>query len=462
MFIYYSGRLTARPRTDKLMSKQQTKDPWFNLNMKTQFTRRQFLISATTAAVPFILPSHIWAAEGAAQPNQRINVGFIGVGTQGRGNLRALLGIKQVQVVAVCDVDTTRREHSRKTCDEHYAQALGQGQYKGCAAYTDFIDLLSRKDIDAVCINVPDHWHAIPSILACKAGKDIYCEKPLSLTIAEARAMANAVRQNNRVFQTGSMQRSSQEFRKACELVRNGRIGQVKEVYVSVGGPSKPCDLPEEEMEPGLDWNQWLGPAPMRPYHSILSPRGVHTNFPDWRNYIEFSGGGMTDWGAHHFDIAQWGLGMDESGPVEIYPPDGKDIKKLTYKYANGVTMYHGGLAGYSFGVVFVGERGKVCVDRGKFKTDPEEIGKEPIGPNDIHLYASKNHHYDWVDCIRSRKRPICDVEIGCRSVTVCHLGNLAYWHKRPLKWDPAQEKFIGDNQANTWLDRERRNPWRV
>jgi predicted dehydrogenase len=387
-------------------------------------------------------------------------MGCIGMGTQGRGLLGGWLNNKEIQVVAVCDVDTTRREHHKKMVDDHYAKQANS-TYKGCDAYNDFREVVARKDISAVCIATPDHWHAIPVIMAANAKKDIYCEKPLSLTISEARAMVNAVRKNNRVFQTGSMQRSSREFLKACELVRNGRIGQVKEIYVSVGGPSRPCDLPEEAMEPGLDWNFWLGPAPMRGYNHILSPRGVHQNFPDWRNYREYSGGMMTDWGAHHFDIAQWGLGRDDSGPVEILPPDGKDVKRLTYKYANGVLMYHGGLQGYGFGVVFVGEKGKICVDRGKFKAEPEELAKDyVVGSDKIKLYNSSNHQKDFVTCVRSRQKPICDVEVGCRSVTVCHLGNLAYWNKRPLKWDPAKERFVGNDEANTWLDRTKRAPW--
>jgi predicted dehydrogenase len=431
---------------------------------KNVVSRRRFLQAASTVAVaaPFLLPSRLWAAAGGAKPSERIRLGFIGLGTQNRGHLRGFLANKETQVLAVCDVDTDRREDARTTANNYYAALKSQDTYKGCDGYNDFRELLARKDVDAILTATPDHWRALVCIHACQAGKDIYAEKPMTLTIREGRLMVQAVRKYGRVFQTGSQQRSSSEFRKACELVRNGRIGDIKEVYVSVGGPSKPCDLPTQPVQPGLDWNMWQGPAPERGYNEILSPRGIHKNFPDWRNYIEYSGGGMTDWGAHHFDIAQWGLGMDESGPVEIIPPDGKNIKRLTYKYANGVVMHHGGLEGYPFGVVFVGAKGKVCVDRGKFKTDPESIGEEPLGANDLRLYKSSNHHQDWVDCIRSRKKPICDVEIGCRSVTVCHLGNLAYWHKRPLKWDPAKERFIRDAEANTWLNRPKRAPWAV
>ena len=432
------------------------------MNDMNQSNRRQFLktASAIAAAAPFILPSSIWAADPAAKPLNKIRMGFIGMGTQARGLLNGFLGNDEVEVVAICDVDTTRREAGKATVEKHYTRK-NKTIEGGCTAYNSFEEVLARKDIDAVCVATPDHWHALMVIAAAKAGKDIYCEKPLSLTIGEARAMVNAVRKYKRVCQTGSMQRSSGEFLKACELVRNGVIGQVKEIFISIGGTSKPCNLPEEAMEPGLDWDRWLGPAPKRPYNSILSPRGVHGNFPDWRNYREYSGGMMTDWGAHHFDIAQWALGMDESGPVEITPPDGKDVKKLTYRYANGTLMYHGGLAGYNFGVVFVGEKGKVCVDRGRFQAEPESLA-EGYKANGlpIKLYKSTDHLRDFIKCVRSRERPICDVEVGARSATVCHLGNLAYWNKRPLKWDPKKEKFIGDAEANTWINRDRRAPW--
>jgi len=428
---------------------------------RSSLTRRQFLQSTATVIAPILLPSALWAAAAEARPNARITLGFIGVGKQGRHLLNSFLPHGNVQIVAVNDVDTTRRLHHKKLVDEFYS-AKGNKDYKGCDEYRDFREVIARKDIDAVVIAAPDHWHAYPAVMAANAKKDIYCEKPLSLTIHEARAMANAVRQNQRVFQTGSMQRSSTEFYKACSLVRNGRIGQIKEVYVSVGGPSKWCDLPEEPMEPGLDWDFWLGPAPKRPYNSVLSPRGVHDHFPNWRNYREYSGGMMTDWGAHHFDIAQWGLGMDESGPVEIIPPNGKDVKRLTYKYANGVVMYHGGLEGYGFGVVFVGANGKVCVDRGKFKTEPASLAEEKFDALPVKLYRSNNHYKDFIDAIQSRKPPICDVEVGARSVTVCHLGNLAYWNQRPLKWDPKKEQFLGDAEANQWLDNAKRGPWKV
>jgi hypothetical protein len=383
--------------------------------MQKQLNRRQFLKASSLAALsaPLILPA--WAAPGQKGPNDRITMGFIGTGTQGRGLLQNFLNHPNTQVLAVCDVDTTRREHHKRIVEDFY-KIKQDADFKGCAEYKEFGELIDRKDIDAVVIATPDHWHAYIAIMAANAGKDIYCEKPLSLTIHEARAMVNAVRKNDRVFQTGSMQRSSSEFRKACELVRNGRIGQVKQVIVDVGGPSVPCDLPEEAMEAGLNWDMWLGPSPKRGYNSVLSPRGVHTHFPNWRNYREYSGGMMTDWGAHHFDIG---------------------------------------------GVLFIGTEGKILVNRGKFEATPESIGKDPLPANAIRLYKSDNHAKDFLDCVRSRKRPICDVEIGCRSVTVCHIGNIAYWTHKHLKWDPKKEVFIGDEEANKWLDRTKRDPWK-
>jgi predicted dehydrogenase len=426
---------------------------------KTNLNRRQFLKASTLMAAPCLLPARIWAAAGGTGPNDRIVMGFIGVGTQGRHLLNSFLPHPTVQIVAVSDVDTTRRLHHQKLVTDFYTTKADR-DFKGCAEHRDFREVLARKEIDAVVIATPDHWHAYPAVKAAAAGKDIYCEKPLSLTIPEARAMVNAARENNRVFQTGSMQRSSSEFHKACELVRNGRIGKVKTVIVGVGRPSQWCDLAEEPTEPGLDWDLWLGPSPLRPYNSVLSPRGVHTHFPNWRNYREYSGGMMTDWGAHHFDIAQWGLGMDESGPVEVIPPANPAAGTgLRFLYANGVEMLHDASRG---GTEFIGDKGKIFVDRGKFVATPESIGNEKIGPNEIHLYKSNNHYKDFVDCIRSRQKPICDVEIGARSASVCHLGNIGYWYGRRLRWDPVAEQFTGDAEANTWLGRKARGGWGV
>ncbi|MHC4329657.1 MAG: Gfo/Idh/MocA family protein [Planctomycetota bacterium] len=332
------------------------------------------------------------------------------------------------------------------------------GTYKGCDTYGDFRDLLARDDIDAVVISTPDHWHAITVIQSAEAGKDIYCEKPLSQTIAEARAMVNAVRRYGRVFQTGSMQRSDWHFRLGCELVLNGYIGELKHVTVGVGGPAGNPPLPAQTVPDYLDWEMWLGPAQWRPYNEELSPHISKDHFPHWRNNSRFGGGGMTDWGAHHFDIAQWGMGMDESGPVEIIPPDGNDYKVLTYKYAGGVTMTRD----KANGVLFTGTKGKVETNRGHLRTWPEELKNQQIGTDEIHLYESRNHYVDWLDAVRKRSKPICDIETGCRSVSVCHLGNIAYKLGRPLKWDPEREVFIADRGANRILSRPMRSPWRL
>src|SRR5436190_15203633 len=422
----------------------------------TRFTRRDFIRSTTiAAAAPLILPSHIWSAETA--PSNRLTLGCIGVGTQGRGLMSGFLDRKDTQVLAVCDVDTTRRDNAKKMVEERYAKQK-QTEYKGCDTYTDFRQLLARKDIDAVVIATPDHWHAFIAIAACQAGKDIYCEKPLTESIHEARALVSAVRKNNRVFQTGSMQRSSKEFRVACELVRNGIVGKIKTVEVAVGGPGVPCDLPEEAMEPGLDWDMWLGPAPLRPYHSELSPRGVHKHFPNWRKYREFGGGMVTDWGAHHFDIAQWGCGMDESGPVEIFPAEKPGANNgVRYVYANGIEVLHSPKVHdpkAGDGVWFYGSEGKIHVNRGKFEfwlgseqkaesqAQCDAMAKEYLTGDAQRLYKSEDHKADWLSCIRSRKEPICDVEIGAHTVIVCHLVNLAYYHGQKMKWDPKTFQF--------------------
>jgi predicted dehydrogenase len=431
----------------------------------TPITRRSFVASA--AAAPLILSTTAFGQERKEPASNRLGIGFIGMGIQSRGHVNFCLGSKECQVLAVCDVDKTRREAAQKTVEKRYADATKSGTYKGCDTYIDFRELLARKDIDAVVICTPDHWHAIPCLEAIKAKKDVYCEKPLTLTIHEAKTLIDAARKMNVVFQTGSQQRSSNEFRTACELVRSGRIGRLQGVYVNVGGPSKPCDLKEEMDEPGLDWDRWLGPAPKRGYSSVLSPRGIHGHFPNWRLYREYSGGMMTDWGAHHFDIAQWGLGMDESGPVEVHPPaDPKAEKGIKYLYANGVPVNHADQwekgKGVD-GVVFIGSEGRIQVNRGKISSDPAEIIKTPLGDNDVKLYKSPGHQLDWVQCIRSRKRPICDVEVGARSVTVCHLGNIAYWTGKKIKWDPKEWKFVdADAEVAKWIDRDRRDPWQL
>jgi predicted dehydrogenase len=423
-------------------------------NKRLGFTRRGFLGATAALSAPMIIPRHVLGDANNAPANEKIVVGLIGIGKQmGDTHLPHFSKMPECKVVAVCDVDTTRRTAGKKRVDAEYHNT-------DCAAYNDYRELLARKDIHAIVCATPDHWHANIILDACKAGKDIYCEKPLTNTLAEAKRVMDVVNQSKIVFQVGSQQRSDQEFRYACELVRNGRIGAIKKVMVSVGGPPMPCNLPGEDMEPGVDWERWLGPAPMRPYSSVLSPRGVHNHFPSWRAFCEYGGGGMTDWGAHHFDIAQWGLGMDKSGPVEIVPPENpKSGRGVKFIYANGVEVIHGG----PFGITFIGEKGEIFVNRGQLTSKPDSIIKEPIRENEIHLSKSSGgawygHHQDWVNCIRNRKTPICPIEVGSRTIAVCHLGNIAYLHAKELagkslKWDPEKWEFVGNDEANKWRD---------
>jgi predicted dehydrogenase len=418
-------------------------------------SRRRFLqATAAALAAPAVL---VRADRG---PNDRINLGFIGVGTMGRGHLGAFLGYPEVQVIAVCDVVAERRDDARKRVEQRYADARKSGAYKGCAAYNDFRELLGRKDLDAVVIATPDHWHAIPCVLAAAAGKDIYCEKPLTLAIAQGRKIVNAVKQHKVVFQTGSQQRSEYggKFRRAAELVRNGRIGKVRTVRVGVGGPAVPCDLPAQEVPAGTDWDLWLGPAPKRGYNEILCPKGIHRHFPAWRNYREYANGGLADMGAHHFDIAQWALGMDGSGPVKVEPPAGKKTTGLKYTYVNGVVMIHGGPGGCTF----EGSEGTIYVDRDKLESKPASILMEKLGERDVQLYHAYNHRKNWLECIRSRKETICPAEVGHRSATVCHLGNIGYWLRTPLQWGPVKERFVDNDEANKWVDRALREPWKL
>lgn len=418
-------------------------------------TRREFLrgsaaVAASAAIMwPAIVPS---SAFGADAPSSRITMGCIGVGGQGTSNMKGFKGQPGCQVVAVCDVDAGHRENAAKTAGL---------DPKSC--YNDFREVLARGDIDAVSVAAPDHWHVPISIAAVRAGKDVYCEKPLTLTIAEGRALADEVRRYGRILQTGSQQRSSDNFRFACELVRNGRIGKVHTVRVGVPGNNRTCEptwTPEPVPE-GFDYDLWLGPALWAPYHR----QRCHYEF---RFILDYSGGQPTNWGAHHLDIAHWGLGMDNSGPVEIvgngeFPTTGlfTTATKVYFEatYANGVKLI---CQTDGSNTRFEGADGWVDVSRGDLKTLPESLKKEIIGPDEIHLYQSRDHKQNFLDCIKSRKDPIAGAETGHRSATLCHLGNIAMLLGRKLKWDPVKERFIGDSAANSMLARSMRAPWRL
>jgi len=436
-------------------------------------SRRSFLktTASSALAVPFVLSSDVWAAK----PNSKITVGCIGMGKQSRGLMGGFMR-GDTRVVAVCEVDTTRRENAKARVNKQYGTSGGSG----CAAYTDFRKITNRDDIDAVCIATPDHWHAIPILAALRSGKDVYCEKPLTHNIHESIEVIKAVDANKRVLQTGSMQRSMKEFRVACELVRNGAIGKLLKVECSFGDPGKPCDLKEEKMEPGLDWNMWIGPGPMRPYSSVLSPRGMHGHFPHWRNYKEYGGGMVCDWGAHHLDIAQWGIGADDSGPVQVRPPVRKGDKRgAILVYASGVTVEHKS----GFGVHFFGTEGEVQVNRGRMtfqrggKMIASNVGARSrtsrtamlkkveddfLKNAKIKLYVSSNHIGDFVACMKSRKKPITSEQVGGRSAICCHLMNQAYYNHAMIKWDPKKLVLAGGTGNRKWLTRNYRSPWSV
>ena len=443
-------------------------------------SRRNFLKRAAagvmgTYGMPYLIAS---SALGAGAPSNRINVGCIGMGNMGFTDLQGLMHQDDTQIVAVCDVNRGSygyktatqfrgREPARKLVDDYYGEKRRSGVYKGTDAYNDFRDLLARDDIDAVSVTTPDHWHAIPTIMAARAGKHIYCQKPLSLTIAEGRAMVEAVRRYGVILQTGSQHRSKQRMRFACELVRNGRIGRVKRVLTSLGRHGLRFDLDTWDPTPvpdGFDYDLWLGPAP-------LAPHQEHRCFYTFRFVQDYSGGETTNTGAHKFDIVQWGLGTERTGPVEIedmgseFPKTGlfDTVSRIHFRarYANGVELIctPSGIGG---AVRFEGTEGWVHMDWNSFSTHPESLMDTVIGPNEIHLYESSDHKRNFLDCIKSGRDPITPVEVGHRSASICHLANIAMRLNRKLHWDPDEEHFVNDEQANRLLSKPVRTPWHL
>jgi predicted dehydrogenase len=451
-------------------------------------SRRNFVkASALAVAAPTVISSSALGNAQTSAASERLTLGFIGIGKQASGHLNRLSGLSTTQVLAVCDVHGGRRERARTTTEKKYDRLERKAKVDELVAYQELLD---RKDIDAVVIGVPDHWHTSIAASAAIAGKDIYCEKPLTLTIAEAKYILDGIRKTKRVFQTGSQQRAEGPFRQACEYIQNGRLGKIKEVWVGVAATSKPCDLATEETPKDIEWEIWQGQAPERGYNDILCRKASNPNDypfnPGWRDYREYSGGYVTDWGAHHFDITQWALGMDHSGPVEVIPPEDAAAQygaKLIYrgsKVSGGdditVTHKHVVYEGdytdpktnktkhlkEENGIQFFGENGKLFVSRSMILTEPESILLEPIHEDEIQYYKSPGHFDDWMNCIKTRNRPLADVEIGARSVTCCHLVNLAYWHHRALKWDPQAWEFPGDAEANGWRERPRRDKYQL
>ena len=429
---------------------------------KTQVSRRNFIKKSTGLAVFALVPRYVLGGPGYTAPSDQVTIGFIGTGKQSHGLAQSFIQLDGVKIIANADVDQQKKEGFAKSINGKYAAKTGNSGYNGMETHDDYKNLISRKDIDAVVVATPDHWHAKICIDAMEKGKDIYCEKPMAHTVYEGRKMVEAARKYDRVFQTGSMQRSWKDFRTACELVRNGFIGDIKTIKVNVGDPAVPCDLPAEDQPSYLDWDFWVGPAQLRPYNSILSPPITFDGWPNWRKYWEYGGGGVTDWGAHMFDIAQWGLGMDDSGPVELIPPTKPGaVRGLKFIYSNGIEMFHEDF-GRGYAVEFNGTKGTIRVSREFLEANPANILTAEIPSNGIHLYHSDNHYQNWIDCIHSRENPVCDVEIGHRTATVCNIGNIAYKIQQPLKWDPVAEKFVNNAQADQWLTKKYRKQYKV
>ncbi|MBA4140226.1 MAG: Gfo/Idh/MocA family oxidoreductase [Segetibacter sp.] len=431
------------------------------IEKKNSISRRKFLGNAAALSAFFIVPRHVLGGKGFIAPSDMITLGFIAAGRQAIHLQKSFLNTGEAQIIAACDVYKTKLDSFTKQVNNFYAEKAAKTDYKGCRPYSNFMELLDNKDVDAVVIATPDHWHAAMVVRAAKAGKDIYSEKPLSLTVREGRAMVDAVNKHKRVFQTGSMQRSMAEFRKTAELIRNGYLGDLTSVKVSIGGPPVPYNLPEEPLIPGVDWNSWLGPNEYVHYNHQLNPAIGDTIWGRWRDFKGLGGGGMTDWGAHMFDIVQWALDMDRSGPVEIIPPNGKDVTALTYLYENGLKMTKEDF-GKKNAILFTGTEGTLEVQRGSLLTTPATIKDKVIGENEKHVYNSDNHYKDFLNAMRKRSLPVSDIETGHRSATVCNIGNIAYELNRPLKWDPKKEEFKKDKEANKLLSRKLRKEWDV
>ena len=419
-------------------------------------SRRTFIKNTALAAgLVSIIPRHVMG-QGFVPPSDKINLGYIGLGKQGGGLANRFLSDTEAQIVAGAEVWTAKREWFKQLVEGYYAEKRQISKYNGVTTYLNYGELLEQDGIDAVVIATPDHWHAIQSIDAMKSGKDVFCEKPMTNTIDDGRKMVDAVEKYSKVLQVGSMQRSWDRFKKAQEIVSTGKLGEIKKVLVNVGDPYRAYDLPAEPTPEGVDWNLWCGPAPLLTYHSSIAPEVVKS-FPDWRDFKETGGGILSDWGTHMFDIAQWCLGMDKTGPVSFIPPkDPKAVRGLRMFYENGIEMVHEDF-GRSWAVRFIGTEGTMDVSRGFIETTPENI-LMPTGGDPKELFKDQGNHYqNWLDAIKTRTEPICSAETGHRSATICNVANIAYELGRPLEWNPEKEKFKGDGQANKMRKRKRR-----
>jgi len=417
-----------------------------------RLSRRQLLRDASLAAaglaLPYLLPRSALAAPGKPGANDRVTVGVIGVGNRSRLLINQLP--ERGQIAAVADCFVTR-------CEE----AMG-AMKANWRIHQDYRKLLDEKDIDAVIVGTTDHGRVLPCIHACQAGKDIYAEKPLTVYIAEGRALVNAVRKHKRIFQVGTQQRSMEMNRIACDFVRNGGLGKVRKVLgMNYPGPNRYRGLPEQPTPNGLNWDVWLGATEWRPYNSQLQF--------GWMGWRDYSGGEMTNWGAHGLDQVQWALGTDGTGPVELWPNPEAGNGAVAFRYANGVTVSLELSQGPMGGAIFVGENGKIEINRNKFTTNPKDLIKELPRQEDIDkwrdevaLWQARYHMENWLDCIATRQLPVADVEIGHRSISLAHLANITREIGRKLRWDPQAEQFLDDDEANTYVERPRRKGYEL
>ena len=402
----------------------------------TNSTRRKFLKSASAAiAAPYVITSSALGNADRPAASERIVVGGIGIGNMGRSDQGAFLGRKDVQYVAVSDVRRGVREAAKAKTDRHYQNA-------DCAEYNDFRELLAREDIDAVHVATPDHWHAVMVIEACRNNKDVYCQKPETRTLREGPLMVDAARRYSRVVSGGS-QRVLEDYRKVVNPCWAGELGTIKSINVNVGPLSQPCNLPAQSVPDDMDWEMWLGPAPWAPYNKHRCDGNFGTSGNSWRSYIDYSGGGMTDWGAHHFGGATFAVDVRELQPERVIYNDAKEGKHLTYEYPNGLLLYHN------------------RPNTGNLHVEGTPGEKRPAKP--VPSYKGTGGIYgDFIHCVKTREKPFRDIEYAVNSVMVSHLGIIAYTLQRSLEWDAAKQEFSGDEEANRFLDRARREPWQL
>lgn len=430
-------------------------------------SRRRFLATALGAvAGAQIIPASALGRGAEPAPSERITVGCIGLGNRGPTLMRAFLSQSDARVVAVCDVNGNQREAAKQVVDRHYGDS-------GCAAYNDFRELCARPDIDAMCIASPDHWHVLHSLEAVHNGKDIYTEKALGLSLAQDKALRAACHQYGTVFQWGTQQRSSENFRFGCELVRNGRIGKLEKIVVGVPHDFPFPNQPTQPVPDYLDYDLWLGPAPWAPYtYHRCRPWNKKESYSIWYHISDYCLGGIGGyWGIHHLDIAQWGHGTDDTGPVEVegtatFPEDGLANCAVSWNveftYADGVKMIYTDNEQNKQGVVFHGTEGWVYVRRGKIDAEPKSLLESQIGPDEIHLPESPGHQRQFLDCIKTRKATVSPIDVAVRSDTISHLTDMCTRLKRKIRWDPVKEDVVDDPEASRMLSRAMRPPWRV